>query len=461
MSNSKINNIFAPSDCLSEDMLLRYTQNQLSNLQRNQVEQHTINCKLCNDALAGFEDHQESISRFNQIKTKFASPEKKKTPFVWIGIAASILVILMVTNVFEFTNKNEIAENIKDLSEAKEEEEKQQNPQKEILGDQKNYNESTPNEVAKSTYKKVKAGEKEKALFSNLEKQREPEIELEDNDSTLCCPEMTIEAGTAGATYTWTATGADKPQSLNGNSFTLQNTKKADKDIKIVEKDEEEGIDYLSDDLANVESEKTVVRNVNGKEREEKKMKEAVSKIASEPIEEDEEILVMIADNNGVNADSSITNQTTMEDAEKDNSIKETKAEIIAVDMVVSEVAGLATGDQNSADGYEAQTDSVLVLNESKKLAQSKTAFASKENKNVPTFSLGKSAYGEKKWNTAILHLSTIKSENTNYAEANYMLGKSYLAIGNKEKAKVAFNNVIASENLWKSKAQEELKKLN
>ena len=51
MTKNKLHNIFDESECISEKTLLKYVNKELSNIQRNEVEKHAINCKLCSNAI--------------------------------------------------------------------------------------------------------------------------------------------------------------------------------------------------------------------------------------------------------------------------------------------------------------------------------------------------------------------------------------------------------------------------
>lgn len=96
MSKSKAHNIFSNSECLSEGQLLRYVQNELSNLERNEVEQHTINCKFCSDAIEGFESIK-SISSYQNYKKGFATSKTSYLKY-FVGIAASVLIVVLLLN---------------------------------------------------------------------------------------------------------------------------------------------------------------------------------------------------------------------------------------------------------------------------------------------------------------------------------------------------------------------------
>lgn len=100
MNKEKLHTIFANSDCLSEHKLLAYSQNQLSCIERNEVEQHTINCKFCSDAIEGFEKFPNSVNSFNSTKALLnkKSTSKRSLIVTITGIAASIVVAILLFN---------------------------------------------------------------------------------------------------------------------------------------------------------------------------------------------------------------------------------------------------------------------------------------------------------------------------------------------------------------------------
>ena len=51
---SKYSEIFAPTECLSEDILIKYAEGKTTDAEKHTVEKHLIDCPLCSDALEGF-----------------------------------------------------------------------------------------------------------------------------------------------------------------------------------------------------------------------------------------------------------------------------------------------------------------------------------------------------------------------------------------------------------------------
>ena len=77
MNKQNLHTIFSNSECLSEKKLLAYCSNKLSNKERNEVEQHTLNCKFCSDALEGFEKKIHSENGYYSTKAEVLKKQKR------------------------------------------------------------------------------------------------------------------------------------------------------------------------------------------------------------------------------------------------------------------------------------------------------------------------------------------------------------------------------------------------
>ena len=99
MDKQLLHNIFDHDDCLDEQKLLDYVNNSLSNIERNEVERHTINCKFCSDAVDGFMGQENSAANYKNLKQNPFYRKRKTKTILWLsGVAASILVVLIVNN---------------------------------------------------------------------------------------------------------------------------------------------------------------------------------------------------------------------------------------------------------------------------------------------------------------------------------------------------------------------------
>lgn len=97
MNKEQINTIFSTSECLTEQELLNYVNNNLTNVERNKVEQHTINCKFCSEALEGFQD--QTLDNYFTNKNEVLK-NKKNSWKKWWSYAAAGAAILLITILF-------------------------------------------------------------------------------------------------------------------------------------------------------------------------------------------------------------------------------------------------------------------------------------------------------------------------------------------------------------------------
>ncbi|MBI4930920.1 MAG: tetratricopeptide repeat protein [Bacteroidetes bacterium] len=102
-------NIFAHTDCLSEEMLTKYISDKLSSAEKHEVEKHLIDCEMCSDAVEGWQMIYDKkkisniTSELNQkIQTRIdAKEEKKEVKIIFLrqyrtqlAVAASILLVV-------------------------------------------------------------------------------------------------------------------------------------------------------------------------------------------------------------------------------------------------------------------------------------------------------------------------------------------------------------------------------
>ncbi len=105
---NKQNRIFGPSGCISEEGLSLYLKNELTEKEKNFLEQHVAGCLLCNEALEGYELFEGNDKVFaglnsiqNDLRSTYANSSaknlkksgNKRTLITTISIAASIFLI--------------------------------------------------------------------------------------------------------------------------------------------------------------------------------------------------------------------------------------------------------------------------------------------------------------------------------------------------------------------------------
>lgn len=87
--------VFTSSDCLSLHQLQSYQNGKLSNLARRKVEEHLIDCPLCNGALQGLEQSQDPARDAKQIRS-LSFQRRKAIRLYPIAAAIAIGIIILV-----------------------------------------------------------------------------------------------------------------------------------------------------------------------------------------------------------------------------------------------------------------------------------------------------------------------------------------------------------------------------
>ncbi len=98
--------IFAPTECLSEEMLTKYVSGKLSSAQKHEVEKHLTDCDMCADAAEGLAMVADK-NRISQITSELnkkimnRAGAKKETKVIFLqqyrtqlAVAASVVVLL-------------------------------------------------------------------------------------------------------------------------------------------------------------------------------------------------------------------------------------------------------------------------------------------------------------------------------------------------------------------------------
>ena len=153
MTKNKLHNIFDESECISEKTLLKYVNKELSNIRRNEVEKHAINCKLCSNAIEGFEKYQNSVSSY--LKFKKVYQKNTSNLIYYIGaIAASILIIFLLKNTYTNNTINYTASNFKAQNPSKDlkKEQSKQGP----IGNHSNSNKASKEDLINNSRKNLK-----------------------------------------------------------------------------------------------------------------------------------------------------------------------------------------------------------------------------------------------------------------------------------------------------------------
>ncbi|MBI2270680.1 MAG: energy transducer TonB [Bacteroidetes bacterium] len=117
MSEQLHKNLFNETQCLSEQTLLDYIDNDLSPEQRYHVEKHLVDCELCVDATEGLSlvSNRNIIADTKKlVKATFSADQKKEPKVIRLNFSYKLLaaasVALLICGLFvvnHFLNKNE------------------------------------------------------------------------------------------------------------------------------------------------------------------------------------------------------------------------------------------------------------------------------------------------------------------------------------------------------------------
>jgi hypothetical protein len=120
---SKVKNIFEHTDCILEEMLMKYVSDKLSPAEKHEVEKHLIDCDMCSDAVEGLQriGDKKKISNITaelnqKIQTRIDTNEEKKAGKIiflqqyrtQLAVAASIAVLIGLIWFFRSNSMKEL-----------------------------------------------------------------------------------------------------------------------------------------------------------------------------------------------------------------------------------------------------------------------------------------------------------------------------------------------------------------
>lgn len=417
MNKENLHTIFSNSECLSEERILAYCTNKLTNLERNEVERHTINCKFCSDALEGFEKKIHTAKGYDSAKAAIHKKEKKNKSFIITitGIAAACLAFVLLINEFD-QNQAEVA-------------------------DHKNEAEKTQKEKSKSYKLEPKLGNR------NDSNHRE---DLNDTG-------IHVELNGANAwTNDSTQTIALNPEGLN-SSFK-SNLKEKDNENAVFEEDilEEEDVSYN----LNYEGDHTTyswdteINEVN-------KPQNQTSKSRSIQFKKENEV-DKLPDAQVRTSDKYFEDGLAKHDGQLSKDTSKYQNNLNYLDIIDQSSNNVAEINELSMD----ERKGIISLNDSNDRRKSSTdsisfsgtsLYSLGENKE---FDLGLLKFKNEAYNEAIKIFEEIKQDNTHYFEAQLYIGKCYIKLNNDKKAKPYLKNALTGDKTVKSEAEKLLKRL-
>lgn len=113
-------NIFQSSTCLTQDELIRYHQNKMSESEKHLVEHHLTDCELCIEALEGIAllpDMSSLKKASEEINLKYSTKPVEGKLFqnskVWYAAASVIVLFAFGSVIFNYVEKenNQVSEN--------------------------------------------------------------------------------------------------------------------------------------------------------------------------------------------------------------------------------------------------------------------------------------------------------------------------------------------------------------
>lgn len=470
MNKEKLHTIFSHSDCLSENKLLAYSQNQLSNIERNEVEQHTINCKFCSDAIEGFEKFPNSINSFNSTKALLnkKSTSKRSLIITITGIAASIVVAIMLFNNDPKPKSAEVIPVVTDKADSLPKrrsapianyEAVEESPvdSSEVLSFAVDSVTERHNQLDKS-YKKE---EKKKAFKINSNEDIEEVTKEEYFEEPF---EEDLEEEELPAEKELKIVESQKPQKalaeaeklISFNDGRLKDRKQNEAKEKAKEVSLDKESDLATTNSPNeAESKKSAIEELTVTNS---KVKEAVAKneenkssklIASER----DELAKNDIDTNSISRISiDLGNKTSISSAENVESYD--SVTVILDDLDEDNLSIESTSDDQSVENEVLDNSDSFDLAETTEENDSKKQALLDSTTVDLAFNEGITLFNNKSYKVAITKLSEIKKDNPNFFKAQLHIGKSYVLLKDNIKAKPYLEKALNGENKVKTEAQ-------
>lgn len=104
MNDTSFNDIFAATDCPTQQQLLNYVQGRLSPQEKHEIEMHLADCELCSEAvegLAAFQQQEQIPIWLRQMKMqmlrKLRTRKRRQTQIAhYTQIAIVVIIILFI-----------------------------------------------------------------------------------------------------------------------------------------------------------------------------------------------------------------------------------------------------------------------------------------------------------------------------------------------------------------------------
>jgi len=450
--NSKLNNIFSETDCLSPEILSAYAENRLSNEDRYLVEKHLTDCELCSDALEGISQIKDKSGLKNifaelqqEINKRIEKKERKVLHVNFrmrLAAAAILITIVGVTFVFRYylgeQKKNMMAERtIKESELTKQEKQSTPNEINDVTG------EDTRTENSDATLKEKAEGAKVVADGENADK------DFSNNNIPFMIPKANVSP--------------DRQEDLKKESYTgfsWESTTKAEKaneeNEKQLEQVDENVSNGLASDYKNAEVNQAMADSISVSGGiSETKVTSQSSAYRSEVTTVEDKSKVKGSKKGIVKSDNNNNNNNNQTATSTSNSIMSPTTTTITVG---------ATGNSAVAD----QRYSMAVQKyQNADYAGSKDLLESYITDNPNDYNAlyycGVSNYFLNKYADAIPYFEkVVKNKSGSYYEtARWYLALSHISLNENKKAEKILNEMVKDSSSFKVQAGEKLKEIN
>jgi|GEM_PF-2234264 len=443
--NSRLNNIFSETDCLTPEILSAYAENRLSNEDRYLVEKHLTDCELCSDAFEGISQVKDKLGLkniFTELQQEIDKRTKKKERKVLhvnfrmrLAAAAILITIIGVTLVFRYylgdQRKNMMAERtIKESELTKQEMESAKNEIKEISGGD-SPSKSPDISLEEQGQSDVTVADGEKS-----------DKDLSDNDIPYMIPKGIVVA--------------DQQKDLKKETFAgfyWDANTTAEKANEVNEKQKEQADELagnsLASDYKNFEMDKSIADSVSvsGNIAETKALSQTGAYRSEVSTEED------------MTKFKATKKSTTKSDNNNQATVTATATSSAQTTVTVGATGNTAVSDQRYSAGVQKYQSSDYTG--SKDLLES--YIEDNPNDYNAIYYCGVSYYFLNKYADAIPYLEKVtKNKNGSYYEiARWYLALSHINLNENKKAEKILNEMVKDSSSFKVQAGEKLKEIN
>lgn len=484
MDKKNIHTIFEHSDCLSEQKLLDYNNNLLSNKERNNVERHTINCKFCSDALEGFELQTQNNSTYLKFKTEFGSTKKQyKSIIISItGIAAAIVMGIFLFDSKEIdptrTAEHETAKPSEEQKTKNAEEETTKTKEDQVFKNSESdaitdsisegaYSSSLkPTQPADSTTHKynwnVKSelADKETRGSDNL-KADDKYFDINDEDEFLVEEEKNNNELFNGAGKEAIAKKLKVEEKVAQERKKIPNSTTVE--LEFEEKSEEA---FLVKESAptNVNNDSTSI-SLNGipvgNKEEPQAINEQISlnknkaiRTTQTPTDESEELAIENSDLDGEEDKLDIDNENDDIESSADNETDLVSEVSKENDKIQSKDINLAEENSETQEKVSAPQKDGYLSDQSNQESKSGEISVADSIVSYSAIQSGIALYTQKEYKTAITQLLKVDVKDSSYYKAQLYIGKCYVMLKNNTKATPYLNEALKGDSKIKAEAQ-------